>query len=85
MFGGVGLYRRGVFFGIIAGDALYLKVDDSNRRDYIDAGMGPFKPYPDRSGTLQYYEVPLSVLESARELGRWARRAVGVGSHRNDD
>ena len=31
MFGGVGLYRRGVFFGIIARDVLYLKVDDLNR------------------------------------------------------
>jgi DNA transformation protein len=33
MFGGV-LYCRGVFFGIIARDVLYLKVDDANRPDY---------------------------------------------------
>ena len=31
MFGGVGLYWRDVFFGIMARDALYLKVNDSNR------------------------------------------------------
>ena len=31
MFGGVGLYHRGVFFGIIARDTLYLKVGDANR------------------------------------------------------
>ena len=41
MFGGVGLYHRGVFFGIIAGDTLYLKVDDTSRREYESAGMGP--------------------------------------------
>jgi DNA transformation protein len=28
MFGGIGLYCRGLFFGIIAADVLYLKVDD---------------------------------------------------------
>ena len=31
MFGGVGLYQRGVFFGILARDTLYLKVGDPNR------------------------------------------------------
>src|ERR671932_317118 len=66
---------RGVFFGIIARDVLYLKVGDANRPDYIGAGMKPFKPYPDRSGTMQYYAVPVDVLESSIELAEWARRA----------
>jgi len=78
MFGGVGLYHRDVFFGIVAGDVLYLKVDDTTRGDYERAGMGPFRPYPDRAGTMQYYAVPLDVLESAGELAQWARRAIDV-------
>jgi DNA transformation protein len=78
MFGGVGLYCDGVFFGIMARDALYLKVDDSNRPDYERAGMEPFRPYPHRSGTMQYYAVPLDVLESARDLVEWAQRAVAA-------
>ena len=45
MFGGVGLYRRGVFFAIMARDTLFMKVDDRNRRDYVRAKMKPFKPY----------------------------------------
>ena len=28
MFGGIGLYRAGVFFGLMDDDALYFKVDD---------------------------------------------------------
>jgi DNA transformation protein len=76
MFGGVGLYRAGVFFGILAGDVLYLKVDETNRQDYERAGAKPFKPYPNRSGTMQYYAVPLDILESAPEMIAWARRAV---------
>src|SRR5436309_525127 len=74
MFGGVGLYHRGVFFGILARDTLYLKVGDSNRADYERAGMKAFTPYPGRKskGTMKYYAVPLEVLESAPELAEWA-------------
>ena len=80
MFGGVGLYHRGVFFGILARDTLYLKVGDSNRADYLRAGMKAFKPYPDRSGTMKYYAVPLDVLESAPELAVWAGKAIAVAN-----
>lgn len=82
MFGGVGLYRRGTFFGIIAGDVLYLKVDDTTRGDYERAGSDPFCPYPERGGTMQYYAVPVDVLESADELARWARLALEVAAKR---
>ncbi len=78
MFGGAGLYYRGIFFGIIARDVLYLKVDDRNRVDYEGAGMKPFRPYPDRAGTMQYCSVPPDVLESAFELAKWARKSVAA-------
>jgi DNA transformation protein len=76
MFGGVGLYCGDVFFGIIARDELYLKVDDGARDRYERAGMRPFRPYPDRPTTMKYYSVPLEVLESSVELTRWAHDAV---------
>jgi DNA transformation protein len=78
MFGGVGLYCEGLFFGLIALDVLYLKVDETTRGDYEAAGSRRFKPFPDRPGSLQYYAVPLDVLESQRDLVDWARKAVGV-------
>ena len=78
MFGGIGLYYRDTFFGILARDTLYLKVDDTNRADYEREGMKPFKPYPGRPSTMQYYEVPAGVLESSVELVSWARKAVAV-------
>ena len=78
MFGGVGLYRAGTFFGIIAADVLYLKVDDRNRSDYERAGSQQFKPYADRAGTMQYWKVPLPILESAPELIEWALKAVAA-------
>jgi DNA transformation protein len=78
MFGGVGIYCGGLFFAIIARDELYLKADASTRGAFEAAGSRPFKPYPNRSGTMQYYSVPVDVLESAPELVRWARRALAV-------
>jgi DNA transformation protein len=78
MFGGVGLYCRGLFFGIIARDVLYLKVDGRNRPDCEAAGMKPFKPYADRPTTMQFCAVPLEILESPLDLTRWARKAVAA-------
>ena len=78
MFGGVGLYHRDTFFGIIARDRLYLKVGDGNRGDYERAGMKPFKPFADRPGTMNYYAVPIDVLESPTELAAWSRKAIVV-------
>ncbi|HEU4890702.1 MAG TPA: TfoX/Sxy family protein [Vicinamibacterales bacterium] len=78
MFGGVGLFCRDVFFGIIARDELYLKVDDRTRGRYERAGMHPFKPYANRPTTMKYYAVPVGVLESSVELTRWAQDAVAA-------
>jgi DNA transformation protein len=80
MFGGVGLYRDAVFFGILARDRLYLKVGDTNRADYERQGMKPFSPYARRRGSMRYFEVPLSVLESPIELTAWARKSIAVAT-----
>lgn len=83
MFGGVGLYMHGVFFALIADDVLYFKVDDSNRADYEAAGMGPFRPFPDKPTVMQYYEVPADVLESTESLREWAQKALGVAQKKS--
>ena len=78
MFGGVGLYANDLFFGLIDNDTLYLKVDDTNRDDFLAAGMSAFKPYPDKPETMSYYQVPADVLEDANALVAWARSACLV-------
>lgn len=80
MFGGVGIYLNDVFFALISNDALYFKVDESNRADYEAAGMGPFKPYRNKKTTMPYYEVPVSVLEDVDHLTAWARKAYAVAA-----
>lgn len=80
MFGGAGLYCQGVMFGLVADDVAYLKVDDSNRDDFIAAGSSPFNPYPekDKAIVMSYYEVPADVLESRDAFAEWAERALVV-------
>ena len=82
MFGGVGLYCDGLMFGLMADDVVYLKVDDSNRQTFVDAGCGPFRPYPDKSTEMSYYEVPPDVLETPPELGEWAQRSLAIQRRR---
>lgn len=78
MFGAVGIYCDDLFFAIVAGTALYFKVDDSNRADYEQAGMAAFRPFGDDSGPLGYYEVPRAVLENREELSVWVNKALHV-------
>ena len=75
MFGGAGLYYNGLMFALIADDIVYLKVDDSNRADYEELGFEPFKPYAHSTMVMQYYEVPVDVLENKYELRLWADKA----------
>ena len=68
MFGGVGLYGGELFFGLIADNTLFLRVDDGNREDFTRRGMQPFRPFKDRPGQLMaYYEVPPEVIEDAEQ------------------
>ena len=76
MFGEVGLYAGPVFFGIVAGDVLYLRVGDSNRAPYSEADSKPFRPFADRPASTRYFSVPPGVLESPAELVAWSRAAV---------
>lgn len=78
MFGGVGIYGGGFFFGLIADDTLYFKVDESNRAEFEAMGMGPFRPYGEHGEVMQYYRVPDDLLENPEVLGQWAEKAIKV-------
>ncbi len=80
MFGGYGLYRSDVFFGIIHKGRLYFKTDEESREMYRTHGMKPFRP--GATMTLKtYYEVPIDVMEDAEQLTDWAGRATACSPH----
>ena len=79
MFGGFGLYCAGLFFGLLAEDVFYLKVDDSNREQFESRGSGPFRIRNGKS-RMNYYEVPSEILEDREALASWARQSVSIAA-----
>ncbi|MEX2572303.1 MAG: TfoX/Sxy family protein [Gemmatimonadota bacterium] len=80
MFGGFGMYSEGRFFGLIADDVVFLKVDETNRGDFERAGKGAFRPYGEESRPMNYYELPGELLEDVEALRPWVEKALAVAS-----
>jgi DNA transformation protein len=75
MFGGFGLYRDGLFFGIVFEGRFFMRTSPSTRSKYVNAGMTRFRPNA-RQTLKSYYEVPQEVLDDATTLACWAEEAV---------
>jgi DNA transformation protein len=79
MFGGIGLYSDGLFFGLIDDDTVFFKTNDRNIAAYRERNMPRFMPFPDRpEAVMGYHQVPADVIEDADTLVAWARQAVAV-------
>ena len=77
MFGGAGFYLDGTFFGILYKEHLYFHVTPDTIGEYKKRKMKPFTPFEGKKGSSRnYYEVPLEILESQRDLVAWARKAA---------
>ena len=80
MFGGYGLYVDDIFVAIVAGDALYLKVDEQTRPRFEAAGGRRFE-YT-RQGQQQgagFWTVPPEAMDSPALMQPWARLALDAG------
>jgi len=76
MFGGFGLFKGGLMFGIILDEVLYFKTGTSNRADYEAAKMEPFQyAAKGRTVTLSYWQAPPEALDDADTLILWAEKA----------
>jgi DNA transformation protein and related proteins len=79
LFGAVGLYSNGLFFGLIDDDTLFFKTDESNVAPYHERKMPRFMPFPDKpEAVLGYHQVPADIIEDSESLANWARKAVAV-------
>ena len=68
MFGGYGLYKKGVIFGMIVDEDLYFKVDSTNLADYQAEKSEPFT-YIGATGkpiSMSYWKVPARVIKNAK-------------------
>ncbi len=79
MFGAVGLYRHGVFFGFVDDDAVYFKTDETTREEYRAVGSAPFVYHAHgKTMEMSYWRVPEEVLEDSDTLMAFANKALDV-------
>jgi DNA transformation protein and related proteins len=79
-FGGIGLYRDAILFGMIWDETLYFRVDAASRPHYEAAGGQPFR-YATKTGTrviAGFFTVPEDWFEAPDELCNRARMAIAA-------
>lgn len=76
MFGGHGVFRDGLMFGLIYRDALYLKADAGNVAHFKKRALAQFEYLrKGRTARLSYYLAPDEALEGGTEAALWAQRS----------
>jgi DNA transformation protein len=76
MFGGFGIYRHDLMFGLVANDSLYLKVDEKSRSEFESKGLSPFVyKMKGKEFSMSYYKAPDEALEDPEEMAQWAQKA----------
>jgi len=78
MFGGTAVLSDGKAFAKIKHGHLWLKVDDTNRKDFEAEGMVQYTYGKNNSRKLNFYQTPGEVLENTDLLVQWANKAKGV-------
>lgn len=80
MFGGTGIFHRGLNFAAIMDGALRLKTDASTVGKFEAEGMKPFR-YTRKDGSVtvtSYWQVPERLLEDPDAFADWAREAFEI-------
>ena len=80
MFGGEGLFRDGLMFGLVDDDRIYFKTSDESRPAFVAEGCGPFTFHMKRGEAIltSYYALPERLYDDPDELAEWARAAFAV-------
>jgi len=74
MFGGYGVFKNGLMFGLVASGRLYLRTDDETKGSYIERGLEPFV-FGERNGVeivSRYYEPPEAAFINPQKMKPWA-------------
>ena len=79
MFGGYGVYRDGVMFGLVADDQLYLKVDDTIRKDFEAKDLDAFEYNKQgKPMKMSYYLAPEAIYDDPEVAAQWARKSWDI-------
>ena len=76
MFGGHGVFKEGLMFGLVADEILYLKGDDQTASFFKELGLSRFGYMKgEKEIKMSYYQAPEEIFDDPDEARRWAVRA----------
>lgn len=78
LFGGKGIYHRGVIIAIVLHDELMLKADEALGEELSAAGCSRWTYKGRRHGrdvAMPYWTVPDGAADDPDEMGRWAQKS----------
>lgn len=84
MFGVAALYARGVIFGLIDDDVIFVKVDEALKADLAAIGARAWvyshgkTPRPRGAPDAGYWSLPEAALDDPDEACAWGLRALAV-------
>ena len=79
MFGGYGIFLKGLMFGLIADSILYLKADKETEEGFKAKGLGQFTyKIKGKELKMSYYQAPAEALEDGKEMNFWAADAYSA-------
>ena len=80
MFGGHGIYKGTLMFGLVAEGVFYLKADDENRPEFEKLDLPPFR-FEMKNGKvagMSYYECPDEAMTRSDMMKPWAESAYAA-------
>lgn len=76
MFGGHGLFHKGLMFGLVADDVLYLKADETLSPFFEERELEQFSYEKNgKSFKMSYYMAPEEIFDDPVEAKGWAARS----------
>jgi len=78
MFSAIGLFQNDLMFGLIYNDMVFLKIDETNKKKFIEANSKPLIIFKSKSTVPSFYELPIDVLENADEFVFWAKESLEI-------
>ena len=79
MFGGIGIFRQGIMFALVADSVLFLKVDKQTENSFKVRGLEAFTYMKNgKEFNMSYYQAPEEVLEEGEEMSYWANMAYSA-------
>ena len=84
MFGGYGIFHKGLMFALVADDTLYLKADETISKYFTERELEQFSyEKQGKSFKMSYFMAPEEIFDDPEEAKVWAGRSYAAAVRSN--